>query len=512
MTDTGKRTRVFVAGGGTAGWLAAAILVHQLGPLVDVTLVESDDIGTIGVGEATIPTIRAFHALIGLDEREFMTATGATFKLGIAFENWARDGDRYFHSFGDVGHSTWMGDFQHFWLEARARGAAAPIGAYCLEHEAALAERFAAGPQSTLNYAYHFDAGTYSRYLRSRCEAQGLKRHEGRIDRVELRPETGDIAALHLDDGTRVEGDLFLDCTGFRALLIGEALGVGFEDWGHWLPTNRALAMQTTAVGPAKPYTRAVAHDAGWRWQIPLQHRVGNGLVYCADYLGDDAAHDRLVAAVDGEPTTEPRLIRFRTGRRTVAWKANCVALSLASGFVEPLESTSIHLVMIGLTRLLQQFPFDGISPAVVARYNDMARREIEGVRDFIVLHYHLNDRAEPFWRARREMAVPDSLAERIALFVEASQAFQANEELFRVSSWLQVMLGQRLEPHAYHRVARLMPTEQLVEALGDLEARIAHNVDALPLHQHFVDRYCPTVQTKREAIVRHNDLAVVAS
>ncbi|PTS83179.1 tryptophan halogenase [Sphingomonas sp. HMWF008] len=510
MSDTAARTRVVIAGGGTAGWLAAAVLLHQLGPLVDVTLVESDDIGTIGVGEATIPTIRSFHALIGLDEREFMVATGATFKLGISFENWARAGDRYFHSFGDVGHATWMGDFQHFWLEAQARGAAAPFGAYCLEHEAGLNERFAAGPQSPLNYAYHFDAATYARFLRGRCEAQGLTRREGRIGRVELNPANGHIAALHLDNGARIEGDLFLDCTGFRALLIGDALGVGYEDWSQWLPTNRALAMQTTSTGPAKPYTRAIAHDAGWRWQIPLQHRVGNGLVYCADYLSDDAAHDRLMSAIEGEPTTEPRLIRFQTGRRTEAWRANCVALSLASGFVEPLESTSIHLVMIALTRLLQHFPFDGISAAVVARFNAMADREIEAVRDFIVLHYHLNERAEPFWQARRDMTIPDSLANRIALFAEAGQAYQASDELFRVASWLQVMLGQRLMPRSYHHLARLMPTDQLVEALDTLEARIASQVRALPTHQAFLDSYCPSVQPKREALARREAVSAV--
>lgn len=511
MSDMGKRTRVVIAGGGTAGWLAAAVLVYQLGPLVDVTLVESDDIGTIGVGEATIPTIRSFHALIGLDEREFMVATGATFKLGISFENWARVGDRYFHSFGDVGHATWMGDFQHFWLEARLRGAASPIGTYCLEHEAGLAERFAGGPQSPLNYAYHFDAGTYARFLRERCEAQGLKRREGRIERVELDTQSGHIAALHLGDGSYIEGDLFLDCTGFRALLIGEALGVEYEDWSHWLPTNRALAMQTTSTGPAKPYTRAVAHDAGWRWQIPLQHRVGNGLVYCADFLTDDAAHDRLMSAIDGEPTTEPRLIRFKTGRRAAAWRANCVALSLASGFVEPLESTSIHLVMIGLTRLLQHFPFDGISQSVVARFNDMANREIEAVRDFIVMHYHLNERPEPFWQARRNMPIPDSLAERISLFKESAQAYQANDELFRVASWLQVMLGQRLMPQSYHHLARLMPAAQLAEALDNLEARIATQVRALPTHQSFIDTYCPSVQPKRAALTRRDAVGAAA-
>jgi tryptophan halogenase len=493
MTAPAPRTRVVIAGGGTAGWLAAAILVHQLGPLVDVTLVESEEIGTVGVGEATIPTIRSFHALIGLDERAFMAATGATFKLGIAFENWARIGDRYIHSFGDVGRSTWMGDFQHFWLDAQARGTGAPtIGAYCVEHEAAVAGRFATGGDAALNYAYHLDAGRYARFLRTRCEAAGLRRVEGRIARVERDGGNGDIAALHMADEHRIDGDLFIDCTGFRALLIGETLGVGFEDWGHWLPTNRAWAVQTGAVGPAVPYTRAVAHDAGWRWQIPLQHRVGNGLVYSADHLDDAAAQDRLIAALDGPVVADPRLIRFRTGRRLASWEGNCVALGLAGSFVEPLESTSIHLVMIALTRLLQQFPFDGISPAVVAHFNRQSREEIEAVRDFIILHYHLNERDEPFWRERRAMTVPDSLAERLALFAEAGQAYQASDELFRVTSWLQVMLGQRLTPRSHHRLTRLMPPHQLDRALADLQAGIAAKVAALPPHQAFVDRYCP--------------------
>ncbi len=493
MTDTPKRTRVVIAGGGTAGWLAAAILTHQLGPLIDVVLVESDEIGTVGVGEATIPTIQAFHALIGLDEREFMAATGASFKLGISFENWTRPGERYIHSFGDVGRSTWMGDFQHFWLEARAQGISAPIGAYCVEHEAALAGRFATGGQDRLNYAYHFDAGRYARYLRTRCEAAGLTRIEGRIARIEQDSDTGHIAALHLDDGQQIAGDLFLDCTGFRALLIGDTLGIGFEDWGHWLPTDRALAVQTKAVGPAVPYTRAVAHDAGWRWQIPLQHRVGNGLVYSADHLSDDAAHDRLLASVEGETVTDPRLIRFRTGRRLRSWHGNCIALSLAGGFVEPLESTSLHLIMVAMTRLVQQFPFDGISPATVTRYNDQSRREIEGVRDFIVLHYHLNLRDEPFWRDRREGGIPDTLADRIALFRDNAQAYQGADELFRVTSWLQVMLGQGLQPRTHHHVARMMPPGRLRDTLAQLQAGVAAGVEALPTHQEFLDRYCPT-------------------
>lgn len=480
--------RVVIAGGGTAGWLAAALLTRQLGTMVAVTLVESDEIGTVGVGESTIPTVRAFHQLIGVDEHEFVRATGASYKLGISFEGWSRADERYLHSFGTLGQSTWMADFHHFWLEARAQGVAAEIGAYCVEHEAARAARFAGAPEATLNYAFHFDAARYARYLRERGERDGLTRIEGRIDRVE-RDTAGDLAALVLADGRRVEGDFFLDCTGFRALLIGETLGVGFEDWTEWLPCDRAIAVQTEATGPAMPFTRAIAHDAGWQWLIPLQHRVGNGIVYSGAYLSDDAARARLLDTVEGAVLTEPRLIRFRTGRRERAWERNCVALSLAGGFVEPLESTSIHLIMIALTRLLQLFPYDGATPALAARFNDMARREIEGVRDFIILHYHLNQRDEPFWQRLREMPLPASLTERIALFREGAQAFQASDELFTVTSWVQVMLGQGLVPQSHNRVARMMPPGRLAATLAALGQDVTRQVATLPAHQAYLDR-----------------------
>jgi tryptophan halogenase len=490
--DERQKKRVVIAGGGTAGWLAAAILTRQLGSLLDITLVESEEIGTIGVGESTVPTIRAFHALLGLDEREFMAETGATFKLGISFEGWTRADARYVHSFGDVGKSTWMADFQHIWLDARARGLAGDLGDYCYELQAGEAGRIATGPDAApINYAYHLDAARYARFLRKRCEAAGLKRVEGRIARVELNPQGGTIAALVLADEQRIEGDLFLDCTGFRALLIGEALGVGFEDWGDWLPTNRAVAIQTTSTRPPIPYTSAIAHEAGWRWNIPLQHRVGNGFVYAADYLSDDEAHARLLAAVEGETVREPWRIRFRTGRRHRAWEGNCIAIALAGGFVEPLESTSIHMMMATLTRLVQQFPFDGIHPAVVARFNDQARRELEGIRDFIILHYHLNDRPEPFWRRHREATPPDSLSERIALFAESAHAYQGPEELFRVTSWVQVLYGQGVRPRDYHQVGRLMTDSQLGKALSDLKSNIDRAVARLPSQQAFIDSYC---------------------
>ncbi|PQA86086.1 tryptophan halogenase family protein [Hyphococcus luteus] len=488
--------KVVIAGGGTAGWCAAAALTSQLGPLIDVTLVESEDIGTVGVGEATIPTIRTFHHLLGIDERAFMRATQASFKLAIMFENWARLGDRYLHSFGQIGKPTWMGGFHNVWLQARAEGLAGEIGDYCFEHEAAKAGKFFTSPEAKINYAYHLDAGLYGRFLREFSETKGAKRIEGKIQEVEQRPDDGFISALVMESGERVEGDLFIDCTGFRGLLIEQTLKAGYEDWSHWLPTDSAIALQTASVGPAPPYTRASAHEAGWRWRIPLRHRVGNGAVFCSRYLSDDEARAYLLGAIDGEPITEPRLIRYRTGKRRKAWIKNCVALGLSSGFVEPLESTSIHLIQIGLTRLIQLFPFSGCHNALVRRYNEQADVELERVRDFIILHYKLTERDDsPFWRRCRDMEIPDTLAQRIALFRDDAYAYQGPEDLFRVDSWLQVMLGQRLEPQGRHHLGRLMTREQMQGALDSLKNNIADAVAKMPDHQTFLEQYYPPAE-----------------
>lgn len=476
--------RVVIAGGGTAGWIAAYALAKQLGGLLEITLVESDEIGTVGVGESTIPTARTFHQYMGIDEADFVRATGSTFKLGISFEDWARTGDRYIHSFGAIGRSTWMVDFHHFWLRARELGIAEDVGAYCLEHQAAVAGRFGPSDQVPLNYAYHLDAGLYGRYLRGLAEKAGVNRVQGKIGDIRQNGESGDIEALLLESGEAVEGDLFIDCTGFRALLIGKALGIGFEDWSHWLPTDSALAVQTRAVGPPHPYTRAIAHRAGWRWQIPLQHRVGNGLVYSSAHMDDQAARQFLDQEIEGEVLIEPRLIRFKAGYRRKVWVKNCIAIGLASGFVEPLESTSIHLIMIAVTRLLQVFPFRGVSEAVAERFNLQSSREIEGIRDFIILHYRLNERGEDFWRACREMDLPDSLRQRIALFAEAAHALQDSHDLFRVDSWVQVMLGQRLAPRSYHPAAQLMQKRQLSDALESLGNNIERAVTAMLTHE----------------------------
>ncbi|MCD2324371.1 tryptophan 7-halogenase [Sphingomonas sp. IC-56] len=485
--------RVVIAGGGTAGWIAAAALVKQLGPLLDITLVESDEIGTVGVGESTIPTSRRFHQLLGLDEPTFMRETQSSLKLGISFENWTREGDRYFHSFGQTGRqASWMADFHHFWLEAQAQDFGGSLGEYSLETQAAEAGRVEAGADARTQYAYHLDATLYARFLRRLSEPAGVRRVEGKIARVEQAPETGFLTALVLESGERIEGDLFLDCTGFRALLIEQTLETGFEDWGQWISTDSAFAVQTEATAPPVPYTRAIAHQAGWRWKIPLQHRVGNGLVFCSEFLSPDAARQQLLDAVEGKPLTEPRLIRYRTGQRRKAWNGNCIALGLSSGFIEPLESTSIHLIKTAVTRLIQTFPFAGIGGAQVERFNAQFRHEMEGVRDFIILHYHLNARDGPFWERCRTMAIPDSLAARIALFQESAQAYQASDDLFRVDSWVQVLLGQGVAPRGHHQLARMMQAGELDQALSGIRASVAHAAREMPSHADALARYCP--------------------
>lgn len=489
--------RVVIAGGGTAGWTAAAALVQQLGPLLDITLVESRDIGTVGVGEATIPTIRTFHALLGIDEREFMRATQATFKLGIAFENWGRPGDRYMHAFGDIGKSTWMGDFHNMWLMAKAAGFGGKLGDYCFELQAAEAGKFAISEGSQINYAYHFDASLYAGFLREKFEPAGIKRIEGKIARVERDGESGHVTALAMESGARVEGDLFIDCTGFRGLLIEQSLEAGYEDWRHWLPTDSALAVQTESANRIPPYTRAIARSAGWQWRIPLQSRVGNGLVYCSSYQSEDEARGELLAHLDRLPLTEPRHIGYVTGRRRKAWDKNVVALGLASGFLEPLESTSIHLIQIGVMRLMQLFPFSGNFEALAARYNAQSRGEFERIRDFIVLHYKLTERDDtPFWRACRDMEIPDTLAERIALFRDGGYAYQAPDDLFRVASWLFVMLGQRLTPRHYHHMGALLGEQRLRRALESLKGSIGRGVASMPEHRAFLERYCPAMKS----------------
>jgi len=486
--------RVVVAGGGTAGWVTATALVRHLGPLIDITLVESEEIGTVGVGESTVPTFRGFHNFMGIDEARFMSASRSTFKLGIEFENWARVGDRYIHPFGTVGKPwSWMADFHHFWLHAQSKGVGGELGEYCLEWVAGEANRMGHDTGTNLGYAYHIDAGPYTRFLRSLAEPAGVKRIEGKIRSVELNGESGFIDSITLESGATIEGDLFIDCTGFRSLLLGQALGVEFEDWGHWVTTNSAVAVQSEAVKPPRPYTSAIAHEAGWRWVIPLQHREGNGFVFCNEFMSDDEAHARLLAAIEGPPLVDPWLLRFKTGMRRKTWYKNCVGLGLANGFIEPLESTSIHLMMSAVTRLIQDFPFNGFHDSLTSHFNQKSRWEFEGIRDFVILHYHVTERTDSrFWNRCRTMEIPDSLKERLALWREDARAFQLPYELFRVDSWATVLTGQRYMPQGYHRLAAMMPYDELRAQLSTMRQQIADKVATMPSHPDYLKSYCP--------------------
>ena len=484
--------RVVIAGGGTAGWMMAAALSKTLGKVLDICLIESDEIGTVGVGEATIPPIIIFHRLLGINEQKFMAAMQATFKLGIAFENWRKLGETYIHSFGTSGTDHWSAGFQHFWIRARERGLASDYGDYCLELKAALAGKFAHLPKDSMNYAFHLDAGLYAKFLRQFSEPFGVRRIEGKIADVHMNVETGAIESLRLASGLEVPGDLFIDCSGFRGLLIEQALHAGFEDWTHWLPCDSAIAVQTRSTGDPLPYTRSIAREAGWQWRIPLQHRVGNGLVYCSRYLSDEEARKTLLANIEGELLTEPRVLKFRGGRRRQHWVKNCVAIGLSSGFIEPLESTSIHLIQRGIIRLVQMFPLTGIAQSDIDEFNRQTQIEFEHIRDFIVLHYHLTERQDtPFWRYCHGMEIPATLAHRIRLFGETGRVFREPNELFAENSWIQVMLGQGIVPAQHHPVVNVMSDEELKQFLQGIKSAVDRTVAQLPMHQVYLDQYC---------------------
>ena len=488
---TGAR-RIVVAGGGTAGWMAAAAIARTMGHVVDLTLVESDAIGIVGVGESTIPPLALYNRLLGIDEAAFMRATQATFKLGILFDGWRDGADRYFHSFGLTGQDHWSAGFQHFWLNGLTRGHGEPYDAYCLELKAALDGRFAHLPGEAMNYAYQLDSTLYGRFLRQMAEKDGAKRVEGKIAAVELDGESGDIAALTLDGGRRIEGDLFLDCTGFRALLIEGALHAGFDDWTHWLPCDSAIAVQTRSVAPAVPYTRAMAHDAGWQWRIPLQHRTGNGIVWCSRYLDRDAALARLLGNVEGEVLTEPNHLKFTTGARRRQWHRNCIAIGLAGGFMEPLESTSIHLIQRAVLRLLRMLPAGPVSPRDIAEFNDQQFEDMAQIRDFLILHYKATNRRDSgFWRQCAGMAIPDSLHQKIELFRETGRVFRRHEELFAENSWVQVMMGQGIAPQSHHPIAARLGDDELGRMLATLRGNVARTVAGLPEHHAYVAHYC---------------------
>jgi tryptophan 7-halogenase len=486
--------RVVIAGGGTAGWMAAAALSRTLGKVVQVTLVESEEIGTIGVGEATIPPLMTFHRLLDIGEQAFLSETQGTIKLGINFEGWADIGKDYFHSFGLTGTDHWTAGFQHFWMKGRERKLAGEYGEYCVELKAAEQGRFAHLPKRKLNYAYHMDASLYARYLRRFSEANGARRIEGKIAQVVTDDASGFITALALEDGTRVEGDFFIDCTGFRALLIEKALGVEFIDWSHWLFNDRAFAVPTTTVRDAVPYTRSIAGEAGWQWRIPLQHRVGNGIVYSSRYMDDERARETLLSSVEGTPVREPFQVRFRPGQRSRCWHRNCVALGLSASFIEPLESTTIHLIQRGIVHLMQTFP-RVVSQPDIDQYNAQMDAELQHARDFVILHFHVTDRQDTqYWRDCREMSIPASLRHRIELFRETGRVFHVPPELFAENSWIQVMMGQGIVPRQYHQSADLMGDEELAQFLGEIRGNVERLVRQLPPHMDYIRNYAPGV------------------
>jgi tryptophan halogenase len=484
--------KVVIVGGGTAGWMAAASLSRLLGKTIKVTLVESEEIATVGVGEATVPPLALLNRYLNINEQEFLTFVKGTIKLGISFENWGTLGSRYIHSFGHTGKDTWAASFQHFWRRGMDIGVNYPLGDYSLEHEAALHNKFAHMSGLTLTYAYHIDAGFYAQFLRNVAEKAGAIRIEGKVEEVIL-DETQYINSIRLSSGAIIDGDLFIDCSGFRALLIEQALHTGFEDWSHWLPCDSALAVQTESVREPVPYTRSIAHKAGWRWQIPLQHRIGNGLVYCSAHMSDDEAKKTLLDQVEGRLLSEPKLIRFKAGQRLKYWNKNCVALGLASGFVEPLESTSIHMIQRGITRLIQMFPNHGVRDCDVDEYNEQMKAEVLTVRDFVILHYHLTGREDSeFWRYCKNMTIPATLEHRIRLFKETGKLFvESPYKLFAEPSWLQVMVGQGVVPERYHAVANEMNESELKILLSDIRNQVARTVQKMPSHHDYLQYYC---------------------
>lgn len=486
------KTNVVIAGGGTAGWLTAYSLITRLGAVLDITLVESDAIGTVGVGEATIPTMRTFHRLIGIDEKEFMQATQATFKLGIQFDNWGAKNDSYFHSFGEIGQRSWMAEFHEFWMEAQQHQFGGTLEDYCLELKAAKANKFCTKiGNKPVNYAYHLNATAYAAFLRAKSEKLGVKRVEGKIDKV-ANHENGNIASLHLDNSQTIEGDVFIDCTGFRGLLISENLGVGFEDWRDLLASDSAIAVQTQSVEEPIPYTIARAHDAGWQWRIPLQSRTGNGIVYSSQFLSDDKALDTLLMNLTGDTCSEPRQIKFKTGRRKNSWHKNCIAIGLSAGFLEPLESTSIHLITTALMRLMKLFPFSTNSSHLAKQFNQETQLELETIRDFIVLHYKLTTRQDSeFWQFYKNMPIPDSLQHRMEIFKTNGYAWPDDVALFRVDSWVQVMMGQGLMPQGHHFGSKVLDTQQLKQQLSSYREMVDTAVNQMPIHSEFVKQYC---------------------
>ena len=489
--------RVVILGGGTAGWMTAAALASLLPRgRADLRLVESEAIGTVGVGEATLPQMRAFNDAIGVIEADMMRRTNATFKLGIEFVDWGFEGSSYVHPFGAHGRPIGGVPFHHHWQRAARAKQAGSIEDYSLAITACRERRFDFPEQdlnsirSTFDYAYHFDAGLYAAFLRDFAERRGVVRTEGKFVEVLLNPEPGTVEGVRMESGEIVAGDLFVDCTGFRSAIAGDALGGKWEDWSHWLPCDRAWAVQSERMTDIPPYTRSIARDAGWQWQIPLQHRTGNGYIYASAFVDDDSARATLMANLPGKPLIEPRGLRFTPGRRTNSWAKNCIAVGLASGFLEPLESTSIYLIQVAAMNLVALFPERAGDPVLAAEFNRRMDTEYDRIRDFLILHYHANARDEPLWRYCREMPVPDSLAEKIEAFRHHGSVPRYGEGLFSPPSWVSVFFGQGLTPEAVHPLVDALPADELAKRLAAMRAEISGAVSAMPRHDEFVTDY----------------------
>jgi tryptophan 7-halogenase len=501
-----KLKKLVIVGGGAAGWMTAAALSRLLPPqAVSLTLVESDEIGIIGVGEATIPDMLQFNLFLGLVEAELMQATHATFKLGIEFVDWSREGSRYFHPFGFHGVDIDGVDFHQHWLRCRTDGGSRPIGDYCLTEIVARQRRFgfpdmrvAGAPASYLRYAYHFDATLYAGFLRRYAERRGVARVEGIVNEVQRHPESGDVTGVRLNDGRTVTGDFFFDCTGFRSLLMN-ALEVPLVDWRHWLPCDRALAVACEHDGPPLPYTRSTARLAGWQWKIPTQHRTGNGHVYCSEFTSDDAATSTLMDTLDGAPLGTPRLIRFTTGHRRRFWEKNCVAIGLSSGFLEPLESTSLYLIRQGISRFIALFPDASPAPVLREEYNRWMQRDFEQVRDLLVFHYFANGRDELFWRHCRNISIPETLRRRIDLFAEGGRFLRNEGELFPNASWVAVMLGQEVIPRVPDPLIAHVPVADIEAKLERLRRAMHDYAETLPLHEDVLRKYCASGSRSHE-------------